>query len=141
MKKLLVTMLALTMAIAVVTAFAGCGGSKVPERLIGHWKCAEMASDGITDTSFYALTIEKDGTFSLYDYAAGNPGISGKMKGDDTGKLGILELNCDGDDFDPPFCWSKMQQKSRIRYKIMSDDTIRLGYVGVWLTFTKDTEE
>ena len=71
----------------------------------------------------------------------GNPGISGTMKGDDTGKLGILELTCNEDDFDPPVCWSKMQTKSRVRYKIMADGTIRLGYVGIWLIFNKAGEE
>ena len=91
----------------------------------------------MTDTSFYALTIESDGTFSLYDQASGNPGISGTMKGDDTGKLGILELTCEEEDFDPPACWAKMQTKSRVRYKIMDENTIRLGYVGIWLIFTK----
>ena len=141
MKRILITIMVLVLVAATITVFAGCGGAKVPERLVGHWKCDDLASDGYTDTSFYALTIEKDGTFSLYDYAAGNPGISGKMKGDDTGKLGILELNCDGDDFDPPFCWPKMQQKSRIRYKIIDENTIRLGYVGIWLSFTKWDEE
>lgn len=121
----------------ILIAFTGCGGPKVPERLIGEWDCAPLASDQMTDTSFYALTIQEDGTFSLYDKAAGNPGISGTMKGDDTGKLGILELTCDEDDFDPPVCWAKMQHKARVRYKIMTDGSMRLGYVGIWLTFTK----
>lgn len=137
MKRVLITALALAAAMTMLIAFTGCGGSKVPERLVGEWDCAELASDGYTDTSFYALTIEKDGTFSLYDKAAGNPAISGTMKGDDTGKLGILELTCNEEDFDPPVCWAKMQKNTRVRYKIMSDDTIRLGYVGIWLTFTK----
>ena len=137
MRKTLVVTFALTAAIIMLVAFTGCGGSKVPERLVGEWQCADLASDGYTDTSFYALTIEEDGTFSLYDIAAGNPGISGTMKGDDTGKLGILELTCNEDDFDPPVCWAKMQKNSRVRYKIMDENTIRLGYVGIWLTFTK----
>ena len=137
MRKILVLTFALTAAIIMLVAFTGCGGSKVPERLVGEWQCADLASDGYTDTSFYALTIEKDGTFSLYDVAAGNPGISGTMKGDDTGKLGILELTCNEDDFDPPVCWAKMQKNSRVRYTIMDENTIRLGYVGIWLTFTK----
>ena len=74
MKRILITTIALAAVIAMAAAFAGCGGAKVPERLIGHWQCADLASDGYTDTSFYALTIEKDGTFSLYDYAAGKSG-------------------------------------------------------------------
>lgn len=141
MNKILITTIVLAAVIAIAALCTGCGGAKVPERLIGQWECADLASDGYTDTSFYALTIEKDGTFSLYDQAAGNPGISGTMKGDDTGKLGILELTCNEEDFDPPVCWAKMQPKARVRYKIMSDGTIRLGYVGIWLIFTKADEE
>jgi hypothetical protein len=137
MRKILVLTFALTAAIIMLVAFTGCGGAKVPERLVGEWQCADLASDGYTDTSFYALTIEKDGTFSLNDEAAGSPAISGTMKGDDTGKLGILELTCNEDDFNPPVCWAKMQKKSRVRYKIMDENTIRLGYVGIWLIFTK----
>ena len=137
MRKTVITALALAAAVTMIIAFTGCGGPKVPERLVGQWECAPLASDEMTDTSFYALTIESDGTFSLYDEGAGNPGISGTMKGDDTGKLGILELTCNEDDFDPPVCWAKMQTKSRVRYKIMDENTIRLGYVGIWLTFTK----
>ena len=135
MKRILAAAVAVVTVMTMLIAFTGCG-EKVPERLVGQWDCAEYASDETTETGFYALTIEKDGTFSLYD-TVGNPGISGTMKGDDTGKLGILELNCTGVDFDPPFCWSSLKKNSRIRYKIMSDDTIKLGYVGIWLTFTK----
>ena len=137
MRKILVLTFALTAAIIMLVAFTGCGGAKVPERLVGEWQCADLASDGYTDTSFYALTIEKDGTFSLNDEAAGSPAISGTMKGDDTGKLGILELTCNEDNFNPPVCWAKMQKQSRVRYKIMDENTIRLGYVGIWLIFTK----
>ena len=135
MKRFFVTAVAIAAAMALLITVTGCG-EKVPERLIGQWDCAEYASDETTETGFYALTIQKDGTFSLYD-KVGNPGISGTMKGEDTGKLGILELKCNEDDFDPPFCWSSLRKNSRIRYKIMSEDTIKLGYVGIWLTFTK----
>ena len=137
MRNKLVKLFAFTAAIIMLVAFTGCGGPKVPERLVGQWQCADLASDGYTDTSFYALTIEEDGTFSLNDESAGKPSLSGTMKGDDTGKLGILELTCNGDDFNPPVCWAKMQEKSRVRYKIMDENTIRLGYVGIWLIFTK----
>ena len=135
MRKAIVTIVAIAAAISLLIVVTGCG-EKVPERLVGQWDCAEYASDETTETGFYALTIEKNGHFSLYD-TVGNPGISGKMKGDDTGKLGILELSCNEDDFDPPFCWSSLKKNSRIRYKIVSDDTIKLGYVGIWLTFTR----
>jgi len=137
MRNKLVILFAFTAAIIMLVAFTGCGGPKVPERLVGQWQCADLASDGYTDTSFYAITIEEDGTFSLNDEAAGKPSLSGTMKGDDTGKLGILELTCNEDDFNPPVCWAKMQKKSRVRCKIMDENTFRLGYVGIWLIFTK----
>ena len=137
MKKVLTTFTTLTIVLIVLAAFTGCGGSKVPERLTGQWQCAATASDETTDTSFYVLKIDEDGTFSLKDTTGATAGISGTMKGDDTGKLGILELTCDEDSFEPPSCWAKLQNNSRIRYKIISEDTIRLGYVGIWLIFTK----
>ena len=129
---------ALLGAIILVFIFtlAGCG-SAVPERLVGEWKCDPTSSGNPVDTSFYALSIEKDGTFSIYDFEAGNPGISGTMQGDDTGKIGILELNCDGEDFDPPACWPNLKEKSRVRYRILDENTIKLGYVGIWMTFRK----
>lgn len=123
----------LLMAAVLMTA---CGGPAVPERLIGEWQCDSMASDQVTETGFYKLRIDEDGAFSLYDAEAGNPGISGTMNGDDTGKIGILELSCDDADFDPPSCWV-INKECRLRYKILDNKTIRLGYSGVWLTFRK----
>ena len=137
MRKKYVTAIALAVVMTMLIAFSGCGGPKVPERLIGEWDCAPLASDEMTDTSFYALTIEEDGTYSLYDKTTGKSAMSGTMKGDDTGKLGILELTSDEKNFDPPACWAKMQTKARVRYKILDEAAIKLGYVGIWLTFTK----
>lgn len=115
----------------------GCGQTyNAPAAIVGQWNCHDRASDETTDTSFYALTVKEDGTFSLYDQAAGNPGISGKMYCDDTGNLGIINIECDGDDFDPPVCW-KIGQEARLRYKAVSKDTIKLGYSGIWLIFDR----
>ncbi len=58
-------------------------------------------------------------------------------EGDDTGKLGILELTCNTDDFDPPIGWPNFKPNASVRYKIIDNDTIKLGYVGIWLTFNK----
>lgn len=125
-------------AVAIIMLFtlSGCG-SAVPERLVGEWQCDDTASGNHVDTGFYALRIESDGNFSLYDAEAGNPGISGTMKGDDTGKIGILELSCDKGDFDPPACWPNLHTNSRIRYKILDENSFKLGYVGIWMTFRK----
>ena len=123
-------------ALIMLLALAGCG-SPVPDRLVGEWSGAETASDGSTYTAYLKLTINSDGTFSMVDVEAGNPVISGSMKGDDTGKIGILELKCDTEEFNPPACWAKLNPNSRIRYKFTDSNTVRLRYVGYWITFTK----
>ena len=133
-KKLYLFGIIITVASMIV--FAGCGQKyNAPKAIVGEWTCHEFASDEMTDTSFYALTIKEDGTFSLYDYASGNPGISGKMYCDDTGNLGIINIECDEADFDPPACWPSLGTKARRRYKALNDGTIRLGYTGIWLIF------
>lgn len=103
----------------------------MPTGLVGQWACERLASDGETDTSFYELRIEEDGSFSLYDVAAGNPGISGQM-GNDTGNK--LECHFDMDDFDVPFCWDLNPSKDALEYELDAD-TLRLGHNGVWMTF------
>ena len=114
-KKLYLFGIIITVASMIV--FAGCGQKyNAPKAIVGEWTCHEFASDEMTDTSFYALTIKEDGTFSLYDYASGNPGISGKMYCDDTGNLGIINIECDETDFDPPLCWMLPQPNSPLNF-------------------------
>lgn len=135
MKKNFIRTAAIVTAAIIMITFAGCGGAKVPERLIGKWTCDPVASDESTETGFYELEISEDGTFSLNDTKSGSPAIEGKMKGKDTGKLGILELTCNEDGFAPPQAWKNLHTNSRLRYKIIDENTIRLGYVGIWMTF------
>ena len=128
----------LCIILIVISTFAttGCGDKyNAPEAIVGEWTCHDFASDQMTPTDFYTLSVKKDGTFSLYDHASGNPGISGKMYCDDTGNLGIINIECDETDFDPPLCWKSLGTNARLRYKAMSDGTIRLGYTGIWLIF------
>ena len=53
-------------------ALSGCGSTDLPEALAGSWTCEPLASDGKTATEFYAMDINTDGSFSLYD-TVGNP--------------------------------------------------------------------
>lgn len=103
----------------------------VPDAFIGQWECEDMASDGQTDTSFYEMYIEEDGYFSMYDAAAGNPGISGYM-GNDSGSTVDCEFSMD--DFDVPFCWTIDDEKATLDYEL-AEDTLRLGHNDVWMTF------
>ena len=135
MKKILSITILICVLATMTVGLAGCG-SAVPDRLVGNWKCDEKATGVYVDTSFYSLKIESNGEFKLMDNRRGKAAISGTMKGDDTGKLGILELKCEGP-FKPPACWPNLHKNSRLRYKIIDDKTIRLGYVGIWMTFRK----
>ncbi len=117
----------------------GCGSfhAGVPDAFVGQWTCEELASDGKTDTGFYELYIEEDGFFSLYDAAAGNPGISGQM-GNDTGSR--IECRFDTDDFDVPYCWDIKSAKDVLEYELNAD-TLKLGHNDAWMTFHRVRDE
>ena len=102
-----------------------------PDTFVGQWECEDYASDGQTDTSFYEMRVEADGYFSIYDVAAGNPGISGLM-GNDNGQT--VECRFNMDDFDVPHCWDINTPKAVLEYELV-DGTLRLGHNGVWMTF------
>ena len=121
-------------AVLMLLGLCGCSEKVVPEGLVGNWNCREMASDCTTTTGFYALYINDDGSFSLYD-TCGNPGISGTLGAskDDSSK-GVLRISCEGDDFDPPSCWA-MGKKDELEYELLEKGQMRLGHNGVWLSF------
>lgn len=140
MKKKIVKRVAicLTLVISAVLALGlgGCTSEKydvVPEALTGIWSCKEEASDGETYTGFYALYINDDGTFSLYD-TCGNPGISGILGAEEEGESGIVHISCDGEDFDPPACWD-LEKEDELQYEKLDNGQMRLGHNDVWLGF------
>lgn len=112
MKRRIIGTLTLCLAVLLLTAgLTGCVGKSLPEGLIGEWTCEKFASDGTTATDFYALYIEKNGKFSLYD-TVGNPGISGKMtlkSTEEDAVMGTVTVSCNSDDFDPPLCWDMQE--------------------------------
>ena len=106
----------------------------VPAELAGAWECEDLASDGKTDTSFYTLEITEDGYFTLYDFAAGNPGISGQIVGLSKGEI---ELAPNTEDFYPPFCWDMNEANTvTLRYSV-GTDSLSLEYDGIALGFTR----
>ena len=125
------TICIIILCLGMILSACGSFQAGVPEGFPGEWRCEDTASDGQTDTSFYEMTIAEDGTFSMYDFAAGNPGISGEM-GNDNGNS--IECRFDMDDFDVPFCWTIHSAKDSLDYEL-SEDTLRLGHNDVWMTF------
>ena len=111
--------------------------NRVPKGLVGEWDCAETAEGSDNYFGYYHLIIRGNGTFSLYDAEAGNPGISGKMRGERNATSGTIEVICQEEDFDPPMEWT-MQRQDVISFEIIDDNTIKLGKNGVRLTFYKD---
>lgn len=116
----------------------GCSSAKLPEGLLGDWTCEDLASDGKTATDFYAMYINEDGSFSLYD-TVGNPGIAGKMKLEEAqenteNNKGTVKVFCGADDFDPPSCWN-LTEEDELEYEILGSGRIRFGHNGVWLSF------
>jgi len=110
---------------------AETSGPVIPEGFTGSWTCENLASDGKTDTSFYAMNIKKVGYFSIYDQAAGNPGISGFMS-NDTGSS--VDCAFKTDDFDVPACWKLDSAGDTLKYEL-DGDTLKLGHDDVWMIF------
>lgn len=125
----------LIMTVIVITlGLSGCSSNQVvPKGLIGVWNCQETASDGETPTGFYALYINDDGSFSLYD-TCGNPGISGTLGAAEDGGKGVVTIKCGDDDFDPPLCW-ELEKKDELEYEILENGQMRLGHNDIWLSF------
>ena len=137
MKTKHITIAFIMVCMLLVLTVAGCGNKyNAPAGIVGTWDCEEYASNQETYTGDYVLTVGEDGSFNLYDAQTGEPGISGYMYCDDTGNLGIINLECDEESFNPPECWN-LSKQARVRYKVLGEDKIRLGYVGCWLTFTR----
>ena len=90
MKKIL-----LTLAVTLLFIFPLCScGTEVPAALTGEWECQDSSYGCEAGYGYLALRIEENGHFSLYDAEAGNPGISGTMKGSADALTGTVKINC-----------------------------------------------
>ncbi|MBQ0078297.1 MAG: hypothetical protein KBS66_00200 [Eubacterium sp.] len=145
MRRLSRVLMALTAITLLALAMCSCGTSSpsLPAQLIGDWNCQETASDGVTDTSFYHLTITEDGYFSIFDQAAGNPGIMGDIKSVEVAEennryiAGSLTIDFNTEDFDPPFCWN-MEEKDTLEFKVSSEGHVQLSHNDIILDFDPD---
>lgn len=102
--------------------------SKAAEKLQGEWHCAATPPNNQNIyTGYMKMKVDKDGSFTIYDAEAGNPGIEGKIKVDsDTD----LTLDCEeSDDFDPPATWETMRKRQKIVYSFKDNNTLQLTYV------------
>lgn len=136
MKKIL-----LTLAVTLLFVFPLCScGTEVPAALTGEWECQDSSYGCEAGYGYLALRIEENGHFSLYDAEAGNPGISGTMKGAADALTGTVEISCESDDFDPPACW-EIEEKDTLEFEAVTPGRIKLSHNGKSLSFANYISE
>ena len=114
-----------------VMALCACGkknaGLEDYPELIGRWQCAEAPLEHPDYYTGYLIwSINKDGSFSMYDAEAGNPGIAGELQIISDKEL-QLECNTE-DDFDPPVTWEEMQETQIVSYELVGEEEIHLTF-------------
>ena len=92
----------------------------------GKWQCTETPLEHPEYyTGYLMLVINKDGSFSMYDAEAGNPGIKGTIQIISDKEI---ELRCNTeDDFDPPVTWESMEEMQVVSYKFTLDKELRVS--------------
>ena len=126
MKKSMVLLLICMMALC------SCGKkSETSENLSvfeGNWQCAETPLEHPEYYTGYLMwVINKDGSFSMYDAEAGNPGIIGDIQIISDKEL---ELHCDAEeDFDPPVIWQSMEETQTVSYTFITDKELHVSLV------------
>nr|WP_294490047.1 hypothetical protein [uncultured Anaerosporobacter sp.] len=142
-KKLLSLMLMVTLLIPALipsqmsngkVAHAATNTSKVTiGDFEGSWEASGYALGKSEYTAYLAMRVKADGSFSIYDQEAGNPGISGKMTvvDDDT-----ISLECDSVDFDSP--WPELQLTDELKYHFYNENQVRITYDDKSIVFSKD---
>lgn len=122
----------LMLSFVFILSIAGCGKKQpqyldFPVEMVGEWQCESGTLEDPSDyVGYFCLYIKKDGTFSMYDAEAGNPGISGKMNILSEEQLQFSEI--DKVDFDPPHSWQSMAYDQVITYQIKGEDELHLCY-------------
>ena len=106
----------------------------------GKWQCAETPLEHPEYYTGYLMwVINKDGSFSMHDAEAGNPGIKGTIQIISDKEI---ELRCNTeDDFDPPVTWESMEEMQVVSYAFISDKELRVSLMSeegkATLVFTK----
>ena len=106
----------------------------------GRWQCAETPLEHPAYYTGYLMwVINKDGSFSMYDAEAGNPGITGDIQILSDRELRLI---CNTkDDFDPPVTWENMEETQMVSYAFITDKELHVSLVSEeWestLVFTK----
>lgn len=120
------------MVLVCIALLCACGKKEEslasnPE-FIGKWQCAESPLEHPDYYTGYLMwSINEDGSFSIYDAEAGNPGIAGKLQIISDKEL---QLNCNTeDDFDPPVTWEDIEETQIVTYEFVKENEIHVTFV------------
>jgi len=115
-----------------IIALCGCGKKNAglgnyPE-FIGRWQCAEAPLEHPDYYTGYLMwVINEDGSFSMHDAEAGNPGIAGELQIISDKELQFV-CNTE-DDFDPPVTWEDMQETQVVTYELVEEKELHVTFV------------
>lgn len=131
--------LILCMVIVLTIVLAGCsflssddseglaGGEPIAEEFRGGWECEETTlEDPNSYTGYLHLEVSDDGNYSMYDIAAGNPGIEGWL-----GVLSDTELILHIEktvDTDIPVEWDGISMDQKMKYCFTDDGKLQITY-------------
>lgn len=121
----------LCLVMAFIVAMSGCSlfgaGESIAEEFRGSWDCEETTlEDPNSYTGYLHLEVSDDGSYSMYDIEAGNPGIEGRME-----VLSDTELVLHIDktpDTDIPVEWEGISYDETIKYCFTDDGKLQLTY-------------
>ena len=100
-------------------AMAGCslsdGEELIDEEFRGGWECEETTlEDPESYTGYLHLEVSDDGSYSMYDISAGNPGIEGWLE--------VLS------DTDIPVEWEGISYDQEMKYCFTDDGKLQISY-------------
>lgn len=143
-KKIVVYVVVILVMLISVTGLCACGKTNKglgnnPE-FVGKWQCAKNPLEHSDYyTGYLVWAIEEDGSFTMHDAEAGNPGIAGNLA---VISKNEIQLNCNTeDDFDPPVTWESMKETQVLTYAFETEKELRITFASETgdstLVFTK----
>lgn len=111
-----VFIMAATMVFSCITRI---GILPVNSRIYDGYRGVEVLESG-SGLSYYAMYINEDGSFFLFDDEAGNPGVEGEIWyiSNDT----ILIVFDKEEEFDPPTDWKGVKTVCKFKYEFVGDE-------------------
>lgn len=136
-KRLMGKFIIICLVMFLIFAFAGCSlfgkadyesdGKPIAEEFRGGWECEETTlenPDGYT--GYLHLEVSDDGTYSMYDIGAGNPGIEGWIEVISENEL-ILHIKKTADT-DIPDDWDGISFDQEMKYRFTEDGKLQIVY-------------